>query len=179
MKWLVLALCAACAFVLTLCSGCAFQVAGVGPGASFDGDGDGDSDGGAGTGGGGAGSPAHAPPPTAPLPAPPGSGPLPPDGGGPVALMSQIGDACDSQLHRCSGGQLCVTRTFFGIDAPGGYCSQDCRSPPCPTGSQCATQWGLCVEDCPTIGCRVGYVCCKQGWQGAGACLPPPLCPNG
>jgi hypothetical protein len=72
-----------------------------------------------------------------------------------------IGSACtmDSQ---CGAGRVCLPETGGW---PGGYCSLDCTSATCPTGSTCITgvvAIDVCLADCPPA-CRAGYTCTPAG----------------
>jgi hypothetical protein len=142
---------------LVVSAGCAFQVPGVGPGSSSTGGND----------------PAGSQDAATPAPLPVGDGAVP--------ESTQIGAACDALKHPCPAPLTCDTKAGF-VDVPGGYCTMDCTSTSCPTGSQCSISWGgvrVCIEDCPAAGCRPGYICCKNGWAAPGACLTPGLCPDG
>jgi hypothetical protein len=146
---------------MLLFTGCAFHVPGVDPGPS--------------AGGGGA----NDDPGAASAPASPAD--LAIDDGGWVPQSSRIGDPCDDKMKVCATGQVCETKSAFGGDIPGGYCSMDCRTAACPSDSQCSpgTTIRLCLLNCPVAGCRAGYICCKNGWLAPGVCLPAALCPNG
>lgn len=87
---------------------------------------------------------------------------------------SVIGQPCTSN-SQCGAG-FCVTSASY----PGGYCSQECLSASCPSGSQCysttdGTQ-AYCFASCSGVGgqgtCRTGYVCADDD-AGGGACIPP------
>jgi hypothetical protein len=170
--------------VMLLCAGCAFQVPGVGPGPSVGG-------GSAPAGNDNNIDPGDTFAPVAGLdpgpapPAPPAPTPTPtptPDAGTMVPESSHIGDACDDKNKACPTGQVCETKTSFGSDIPGGYCTLSCSTTPCPSDAQCTVPWGttrVCLENCPAAGCRIGYLCCKNGWAAPGVCLTAALCPNG
>src|SRR2546428_513504 len=95
----------------------------------------------------------------------------------------------------CSGGQTCQSGTCrapalliggkcttngdcgTGICAPdvpgGGYCTQDCSSLSCPTGSRCinAGSFKLCLESCGVSSdCRSEHLCFN--YTGGNLCLP-------
>jgi hypothetical protein len=88
-----------------------------------------------------------------------------------------VGGACDPMKAPCLAGETCQPNGG-GFDPPGGYCTRDCTSAPCPTGSVCSTPWDVrvCLESCPAAGCRAGYVCCTKGWAAPGVCVTPNLC---
>lgn len=87
-----------------------------------------------------------------------------------------IGGACTTN-GACGTGGLCLTGARF----PGGYCTQDCVSDSCPSGSACYSNdqgaTAYCFVTCTpsdsnTQGsCRTGYRCVSDG-AGNGACLP-------
>jgi hypothetical protein len=161
-----------------LASGCSFAVQGTDPSL--------------GTGGGGASdNPSLEPPvPTAPAPQdmavarpadlalrPDLAKPLPP----PPAPTSLVGQACDKDKACGGNGLVCVTHLgltgIFGVDFPGGYCSQICANDAaCPSGSLCRTIKGVnvCVAQCPPSACRSGYSCC--GSEDEGVCAPATIC---
>ncbi len=90
---------------------------------------------------------------------------------------SIVGDSCDKK-KQCGAPLQCLTKTAFGTSIPGGYCSANCSSIACPSGSQCSNQWGalkLCLQTCPAAGCRPGCVCCTKSYN-PGVCLPGFLC---
>jgi serine protease len=81
-----------------------------------------------------------------------------------------IGRACTDDAQ-CAPG-IC------GTGFPGGYCTQDCATEPCPLGSRCISgeSFSVCLATCvrPRTGqsnCRPGYVCEDDG-TGAGVCIP-------
>lgn len=91
--------------------------------------------------------------------------PTPPDGG---TGLPPTGSACE-QNGDCAG-DICIGQS--GTSWPGGYCSQDCSTTSCDTGSECAAFGGncsdsnathVCLELCDwdgaSGGCRAGYVC--------------------
>lgn len=169
MRWRVM--------VMLLCAGCAFQVPGVGPSPSVGGGGTAPAD--------NNDDPGDSFAPVAPLdpgPAPPAPPAPPAVDGGLAPESSHIGDPCDDKKNACLAGQVCETKTSFGSDIPGGYCTISCKTAACPSDAQCSVGWGttrVCIETCPATGCRVGYVCCKNGWLAPGVCLTAALCPNG
>jgi hypothetical protein len=72
-----------------------------------------------------------------------------------------IGSACtmDSQ---CGAGRICLPEAGGW---PGGYCSLDCTSATCPSGSTCITgavDIDVCLANCPPA-CRAGYTCTAAG----------------
>ncbi|WP_224364912.1 S8 family peptidase [Hyalangium versicolor] len=85
-----------------------------------------------------------------------------------------VGSSCTSDSD-CPDDGFCVTAY------PGGYCSRDCSSQACPSGSKCyivnsATGARSCIASCtgPDAGqstCRTSYVCYDDG-AGSGECLP-------
>ncbi|RKG84067.1 peptidase S8 [Corallococcus sp. CA049B] len=87
-----------------------------------------------------------------------------------------IGGACTTN-GACGTGGLCLTGASF----PGGYCTQDCVSDSCPSGSACYSNdrgaTAYCFVTCtpsdssPQGSCRTGYRCVSDG-AGNGACLP-------
>ncbi|RKG89851.1 S8 family serine peptidase [Corallococcus terminator] len=85
-----------------------------------------------------------------------------------------IGKPCTSSSE-CGTGGLCANGSSF----PGGYCTQDCLSSSCPSGSACYSSTdgasAFCFASCnpaETGVCRTGYVCSSDG-AGGGACVPP------
>ncbi|RYZ39413.1 MAG: peptidase S8 [Myxococcaceae bacterium] len=89
-----------------------------------------------------------------------------------------IGQPCTSS-SQCGASGLCATGSTF----PGGYCTQDCISLSCPSGSACYSSTdgasAFCFASCTPSGsgttqgsCRTGYVCSNDG-SGGGACIPP------
>ncbi|MBN8233535.1 S8 family serine peptidase [Corallococcus macrosporus] len=90
------------------------------------------------------------------------------------APSSNIGKPCTSSSE-CGSGGLCATGEYF----PGGYCTQDCLSAKCPSGSACyanstgtsAFCFASCTPGAPGA-CRSGYVCGDDG-SGNGVCLTP------
>ncbi|CAM3315985.1 S8 family serine peptidase [Corallococcus sp. ZKHCc1 1396] len=89
-----------------------------------------------------------------------------------------IGQPCSSS-SQCGANGLCANGSAF----PGGYCTQDCLSLSCPSGSACYPSSdgasAYCFASCTpsssgtTQGsCRTGYVCVDDG-AGGGACIPP------
>jgi hypothetical protein len=95
----------------------------------------------------------------------------------PVKVPVNVGDAC-SAATPCAGGGLCLTQ-FPGRgngDIPGGYCTLDCKSTPCPLGSVCQ-DFGkdrYCVLTCDDSCARSGLSCCERG--SADVCLPSDSC---
>ena len=89
---------------------------------------------------------------------------------------STIGGACTTN-GACGTGGLCLTGTTF----PGGYCTQDCATNSCPSGSACYSNdrgaTAYCFVSCTPSGtnpqgtCRTGYRCVSDS-AGSGACLP-------
>lgn len=82
-----------------------------------------------------------------------------------------IGATCTTDAD-CGAGRSCDT------DVPGGYCSLECSSTPCPSGSACygdaESQWCLATCSGPgqgNAGCRAGFVC-HDDHAGGAACLP-------
>ena len=83
----------------------------------------------------------------------------------------EVGASCGANGD-CTGGG-CIA------DWPGGYCSADCRTTPCPSGSTC---YGLpssqgtvpvCLEDCQgRQECRGAYACLPTEAAAGGACVP-------
>ncbi len=104
---------------------------------------------------------------------------------GNVCVKSPIGGSC-AQNGACQSGD-CVTEDPGGTNGcttgpcwPGGYCSSDCSSSTCPSGSSCTAPYlaNMCAANCASPGtqstCRAGYVCDK-GWitasPGQGICI--------
>ncbi|MGE6758121.1 S8 family peptidase [Corallococcus interemptor] len=89
---------------------------------------------------------------------------------------STIGGACTTN-GACGTDGLCLTGTSF----PGGYCTQDCVTDSCPSGSACYSSdrgaTAYCFVSCTPSGtnpqgtCRTGYRCVSDN-AGSGACLP-------
>ncbi|GMT97457.1 hypothetical protein KH5H1_15760 [Corallococcus caeni] len=87
-----------------------------------------------------------------------------------------IGGACTSD-GACGTDGLCLTGASF----PGGYCTQNCVTDSCPSGSACYSNdqgaTAYCFVSCTPSGsnpqgtCRTGYRCVGDG-AGSGACLP-------
>ena len=85
-----------------------------------------------------------------------------------------VGSACGTDTD-CPDGGRCVTAY------PGGYCTRDCQSQACPSGSKCytvdaASGTKACIATCtgPSQGqstCRSSYVCYDDE-SGGGQCLP-------
>lgn len=92
------------------------------------------------------------------------------------ATNQPVGAACTGDSN-CSSGSCvledpggsagCTTGPCF----PGGYCSADCASASCPSGSSCSiylSSW--CFQNCAqpgtANGCRAGYVCDKNWIEG-------------
>jgi serine protease len=85
-----------------------------------------------------------------------------------------VGSACASDTD-CPDGGRCVT------GYPGGYCTRDCNTQACPSGSKCyvvdsSTGARACIATCPGVGlgqstCRSSYVCYDDE-AGGGQCLP-------
>jgi serine protease len=85
-----------------------------------------------------------------------------------------VGSACSSDTDCLDGGR-CVT------SYPGGYCTRDCDTQSCPSGSKCyivdsSTGAKACIATCtnPGLGqsnCRTSYVCYDDDAGGA-QCLP-------
>jgi serine protease len=83
-----------------------------------------------------------------------------------------VGSACTSDAN-CPDGGRCIT------SYPGGYCTRDCASQACPSGSKCVdstTSGRRCIATCtgPDTGrstCRTSYVCYSDG-TGDGLCFP-------
>jgi serine protease len=85
-----------------------------------------------------------------------------------------VGAPCTSNTD-CPDGGRCVT------SYPGGYCTRDCNTQGCPSGSKCyevdsASGARVCIASCsgPDLGqssCRSQYVCYDDG-AGGGQCLP-------
>ncbi|MCB9599458.1 MAG: hypothetical protein H6720_03725 [Sandaracinus sp.] len=80
-----------------------------------------------------------------------------------------IGEACREDGD-CSTNELCV-------DFPGGYCTADCGSLDCPSGSSCVQvdrATFLCLADCDPAAadpCRAGYGCTTDPSLG-NVCIP-------
>ena len=89
---------------------------------------------------------------------------------------STIGGACTTN-SACGASGLCLTGTSF----PGGYCTQDCATDSCPSGSACYSNdrgaTAYCFVSCtpsstnPQGTCRTGYRCVSDS-AGSAACLP-------
>ncbi len=85
-----------------------------------------------------------------------------------------VGAPCLSSSD-CPDGGRCVT------GYPGGYCTRDCTTQSCPSGSKCyvldsTTGESACIATCPGAGlgqstCRANYVCYDDE-AGSGQCLP-------
>jgi len=85
-----------------------------------------------------------------------------------------VGSACTSNTD-CPDGGRCVT------GYPGGYCTRDCNTQACPSGSKCyvvdsSTGSRACIATCSGAGlgqstCRASYVCYDDE-AGGGQCLP-------
>ncbi len=106
---------------------------------------------------------------------PAGTNPAPP-GATPPAAPMEIGAPCDA-ANPCAGGAQCFSRMGKDTSFPGGYCSMDCRTSACPSGSKC---WSydkdqFCILECASS-CRPGYRCCDHG--SSKACLPDSMCDN-
>ena len=89
-------------------------------------------------------------------------------------VASKVGQPCTTNTD-CGTNGLCATTGY-----PGGYCTQDCLSTSCPSGSQCyaneAGTTAYCYATCTGTGgqgtCRTGYICYSDG-TGSGACDAP------
>lgn len=98
--------------------------------------------------------------------APPPDVPEVPDAGPPPGT---IGEACREDGD-CGTNELCV-------DFPGGYCTADCGSMDCPSGSSCVQvdrATFLCLADCDPSAeapCRAGYGCTTDPSLG-NICIP-------
>ncbi len=85
-----------------------------------------------------------------------------------------VGSPCTSNTDCVDGGR-CVTAY------PGGYCTRDCNTQACPSGSKCyvvdsSTGARACIASCAAPGtgqsnCRTSYVCYDDE-AGGGQCLP-------
>jgi serine protease len=82
----------------------------------------------------------------------------------------QVGIACATD-GECPTGE-CVTGW------PGGYCTRECSTADCPTGTLCVEfdSGFYCMDPCPNPGwgqdtCRSGYSCTDDG-LGGGVCVP-------
>ncbi|MBN1207279.1 MAG: S8 family peptidase [Myxococcaceae bacterium] len=85
-----------------------------------------------------------------------------------------VGSACSSNAECPDGGQC-------ELGYPGGYCTRECATQPCPAGSKCyvvnsSTGAKACLASCSAPGqgrsdCRADYVCYDDR-AGAGECLP-------
>ncbi len=99
--------------------------------------------------------------------APPPDVPETPDAGPPPG---RVGEACRADAD-CGAGELCVG------EFPGGYCTADCGSTDCPSGSACVQvdrATFLCLAECdPTSAdpCRAGYGCTTDPGLG-NVCIP-------
>jgi serine protease len=93
-------------------------------------------------------------------------------------VASKVGQSCTTHTD-CGTNGLCATTGY-----PGGYCTQDCLSTGCPSGSQCyGNEEGtaaFCYATCTGAGagsqgsCRSGYICYPDGsGTGTGACDAP------
>lgn len=77
----------------------------------------------------------------------------------------------------CTGDGACADGGVCETSFPGGYCTRECGTRPCPTGARCVgstSQW--CVASCVQPGggqsnCRPGYVC-YDDYAGGGSCWP-------
>jgi hypothetical protein len=73
-----------------------------------------------------------------------------------------LGDSCDPAVG-CSQPLACAGDPF-----PGGYCTYDCTSTPCPNGETCAAIGGfnVCLKPCQAQNdCRDGYQCFHNSCQ--------------
>lgn len=97
-----------------------------------------------------------------------------------TATLKPIADPCSAGTE-CTGG-TCITAS--GAYWSGGYCTQDCSSTACPSGTSGCSQGlvisgsSLCFKFCQwdggAGGCRSGYVCDKgviTGTPNQGACI--------
>ncbi|HEX8705460.1 MAG TPA: S8 family peptidase [Myxococcaceae bacterium] len=85
-----------------------------------------------------------------------------------------VGAPCTSSAD-CPDGGRCVT------GYPGGYCTRNCETQACPSGSKCyvvdaSTGESVCIASCSGAGlgqstCRTSYVC-YDDQAGGGQCLP-------
>ncbi|HSP77338.1 MAG TPA: S8 family serine peptidase, partial [Myxococcaceae bacterium] len=97
---------------------------------------------------------------------------LPYQGDGSEQPTSSVGEPCTFDSD-CGGGAL-----YCDTSVSGGYCTQDCLTSTCPSGSTCYTfnsgNSALCLSTCTGIGgqgsCRVNYTCYDDG-SGGGICL--------
>jgi serine protease len=86
-----------------------------------------------------------------------------------------VGSACSTNTD-CPDGGRCVT------SYPGGYCTRDCGSQACPSGSKCyvvdsSTNAKVCIASCTGPGagqsnCRDANYVCYDDEAGSGQCLP-------
>lgn len=95
---------------------------------------------------------------------------------------SGVGMRCSDEreqtevLFGCRGGQVCLTS---GAGFPMGYCTQDCRTRPCPADAFCVAEGSrrYCVQRCTAAGqCRVGdgYACTTLSPALPPGCVPEP-----
>jgi hypothetical protein len=76
-------------------------------------------------------------------------------------MTPPIGSACTTDSE-CGAGRICLPEFDGWL---GGYCSLDCTSAVCPSGSTCisgATSIDICLVNCPPA-CRSGYTCTAAG----------------
>lgn len=111
------------------------------------------------------------------LAGPSGTGPLPPaisitpD----LAAPFDVGDKC-SPMNPCLAGEMCAPK-IGDKDIMGGYCTLDCRTAACPSGSICSgSDSHQCLVLCPTGGCGAGLSCCTNGYPAPGVCVPDGFC---
>ena len=84
-------------------------------------------------------------------------GPAPSDIGGPCSSPQAL------QQGTCATGEICATPD---VGYPGGYCSQDCSSRPCPWDASCLSAHGgmYCVKTCAhDTDCRAPDYSCQNG----------------
>lgn len=95
----------------------------------------------------------------------------------PDAGTGVVGNACQSDMACGSDGLgICIHESSG--EWPGGYCTRECGSSPCPTGAECieADQGGgaslfICLATCINDGqCRSGYDCVP--FNATAFCLP-------
>jgi hypothetical protein len=132
-----------------------------------------------------------------PVPVDSGPNPQPVDGGGPIPQVDSgmvvvppgdggmppvgsvsVGAACtaDMACNPAAGG-FCLTQSQF----PGGYCTLDCSTAMCPSGSSCWSvgMQSICLDNCMSPAeCRQGYTCdsdntCWPGMGGGGGGTTP------
>ena len=94
-----------------------------------------------------------------------------------LAPPFDVGDKCDPMKNPCLAGEMCAPK-IGDKDTMGGYCTLDCKTTACPSGSICSSgDMPQCPELCPTGGCRTGLICCTNGFASPGVCVPSDFCP--